>query len=263
MSNAPSLQPKVSVVVLNYNGLQWLQRCFESLQAKTIFPNIEVIMTDNNSTDGSDGFAKAWFERTAKGPLVQNGANLGYCQANNNGAAVATGKYLLFLNNDTWLEPDCLEKLYNEAEETGADSAAPLVLNYDNDSFQGIGSPGIDLFGMPTYLPPLAGRSEIFAAAGCSLFVRADTFRRVGGFDGTLFIYAEETDLAWRVWTSGGKVVTALSARVHHRGAAVVNPRRPPSTLRRARETPSGSHKRGHKGVEKFRQTVKKNSARR
>ena len=114
MSQFHAVPPKISVVILNYNGREWLARCFESLEQQTIFSEIEVIVTDNASSDGSDRFAGEWFKRLGRGRLVQNGANLWYCGANNNGAAVATGEFLLFLNNDTWLEPDCLEKLYEE-----------------------------------------------------------------------------------------------------------------------------------------------------
>src|SRR6266566_5424673 len=122
MTNPDTIQPKISVVVLNYNGRQWLARCFDSLERQTIFHQIEVVLTDNNSTDGSDKFAEEWLARTgAKGRVVQNGTNLFYCGANNNGVARAVGEFLLFLNNDTWLEPDCLEKLYNETVKVGAD----------------------------------------------------------------------------------------------------------------------------------------------
>lgn len=123
-SAAPSL--KVSVVVLNYNGMVWLPRCFESLEKQTIFKEIEVILTDNKSADDSVKFTNDWLAKSgAKGRVVQNGANLYYCGANNNGAAVASGEFLLFLNNDTWLEPDCLEKLYDETLKAGAHCAAP------------------------------------------------------------------------------------------------------------------------------------------
>ena len=215
---------KISVVVLNYNGQAWLPRCFESLERQTIFSEIEVIVTDNASADGSDIFAAEWLRRTGRGRVVQNGANLWYCGANNNGAAVATGKYLLFLNNDTWLEPDCLEKLYDEVEAAGADAATPLVLNYDDDTFQNCGGTGFDWFGLILPKEPVKKTEEIFAACGCSLLVRTDLFRKIGGFPPELLIYADETDLSWRVWIAGGKVVAVPSSRLHHRGAAVVNP---------------------------------------
>ncbi|MEI9959685.1 MAG: glycosyltransferase family 2 protein [Limisphaerales bacterium] len=223
---SPSTQkPRVSVVVLNYNGLQWLPRCFDSLAAQTIFPEIEIILTDNNSADDSVKFTNEWLGRTgAKGCVVQNGKNLFYCGANNNGAATATGEFLLFLNNDTWLEPACLQNLYLETVKAGADGAAPLVQNYEDDTFQGGGDVGLDLFGCVNQGLPASQVQPTFAAPGMSLLIRADTFRKIGGFAPELLIYADETDLSWRVWISGGKIVSVPTARVHHRGAAVVNP---------------------------------------
>ena len=224
MSQTRASRPKISVVILNYNGQEWLARCFESLESQTIFADMEVIVSDNKSADGSDQFAAAWLERTGKGRVVQNGANLYYCGANNNGAAVATGEFLLFLNNDTWLERDCLENLYQETVRAGADGAAPAVFDYDDNTFQTGGESGIDFFGIPTAGPPVTRATETFASPGCSLFVRTETFHKIGGFPPELLIYADETDLSWRVWISGGKIVCVPTARLHHRGAAVVNP---------------------------------------
>lgn len=216
--------PKISVVILNYNGQEWLAKCFASLESQTIFADLEVIFSDNKSSDGSDQFAAAWLEKTGRGRVVQNGANLYYCGANNNGAAAATGEFLLFLNNDTWLESDCLEKLYDETVKAGADAAAPMVLDYATNNYQGGGESGIDWFGIPTGGPPATRVAETFASPGCSLLVSTQTFRKIGGFPAELLIYADETDIAWRVWIAGGKIVCVPGAKVHHRGAAVVNP---------------------------------------
>ncbi|HXR03455.1 MAG TPA: glycosyltransferase family 2 protein [Verrucomicrobiae bacterium] len=224
MSQSHAVQPKISVIILNYNGREWLPRCFESLERQTIFSDIEVILTDNHSADGSDELAAAWLAKTGKGRVVQNGANLFYCGANNNGAAAATGEFLLFLNNDTWLEPDCLEKLAAETAGARADCAAPAVFDYDDNTFQSGGDVGLDLFGLPTLMAPAWRTQETFAAPGCSLLIKTELFRKIGGFPPELLIYADETDLSWRVWIAGGKVVAVPSARLHHRGAAVVNP---------------------------------------
>lgn len=217
--------PRVSVVVVNYNGLQWLPRCFESLGQQTIFSQIEVILTDNNSSDNSARFTNDWLARTsAKGCVVQNRENLFYCGANNNGAAAATGEFLLFLNNDTWLEPDCLEKLYQEVTRNRADGGAPLVMDYDDEAYQSGGDTGIDLFGATVGGPPASHTQPTFAAPGCGLFVRTELFHKIGGFAPELFGYCDEADLAWRVWIAGGKILSVPSARLHHRGAAAVNP---------------------------------------
>jgi len=225
MTNAPLPPPRISIVLLNYNGRQWLDRCFQSLERQTIFREIELILTDNNSADDSVALTQAWLARSgARGQVVQNGANLWYCGANNNGAAVATGQFVLFLNNDTWLEPDCLEKLFQETTQAGADGAAPLVLNYDDDTYQGGGDSGLDWFGIAVGGPPFKHVTPTFASPGCSLLVRTELFKKIGGFPPELLIYADETDLSWRVWIAGGKLVSVPTSRVHHRGAAVANP---------------------------------------
>jgi len=217
-------KPKISVIVLNYNGQPWLQRCFSSIQAQTIVSEIELIIADNASRDGSDLMARQLIESSDKARFIPYSDNLGFCEGNNRAAELATGKYLFFLNNDTWLEPDCLEKLFAEVEAAGADAATPMVLDYDDNSFQNVGAAGLDWFGLTAHLKPLTETREIFAACGCSYLIRAEIFRKIGGFDAALFAYAEETDLSWRVWIAGGKIVGVPSARLHHRGAAQVNP---------------------------------------
>ena len=68
--------PTVSVIVLNYNGKLWIERCLQSLQSQTIFDQLEIIVTDNKSNDGSDELAAQWFARNPKGFLLQNSTNL-------------------------------------------------------------------------------------------------------------------------------------------------------------------------------------------
>ena len=223
--SAPALvPPKISVVILNYNGAVWLQRCFDSLRAQTIFPAIEVIVADNASADGSDKFAEEVLRTWSNGLFIQNGGNLGFSEGNNRGAARATGQFLFFLNNDTWLEPDCLEQLYNAAVVHQADGGMPVVLDYPDDHFQSLGASGFDWFGIPNDQPPTSAPVELFAAAGCSILVRSEMFRRVGGFDAAHFLYAEETDLSWRILIAGGRLFGVPAARMHHRGGVAVNP---------------------------------------
>jgi GT2 family glycosyltransferase len=215
---------KISVVILNYNGKAWFPRCLESIEKQTIFPEIEIIVVDNASRDDSCDIVERWLEKNRRGRLIRNSTNLYFCGGNNVGAKAACGEFILFLNFDLWLEPDCLERLYDETVAAGADSATPLVLNYEDDSFQNCGSPGLDLFGMTTHRGPAQSTTEVFVACGCSLLIRNSLFHQIGGFPEEHLMYAEETDLCWRVWIAGGKVVTVPAARLHHRGAVSVNP---------------------------------------
>ena len=79
-SNPP---PRVSVIVLNYNGARWLARCLESLRAQTIFDQIEVVLADNVSSDGSERLGKQIIASWPRGVFVQHSQNLGYCEGNN------------------------------------------------------------------------------------------------------------------------------------------------------------------------------------
>ena len=216
--------PRVSIVVLNYNGVEWLPKCFASLQAQTIVEQMEVIMVDNCSTDASVPTARALFADFPMACIVRNQSNLGFCEGNNVGARAAQGRYVFFLNNDTWLERDCMELLLDGTEQAGAVAATPYVLNYPDNTFQDFGFYGFDIFGLPSSSVPVTATREIFIPGGCSYLIRKDVFMQVGQFDGEYFIYSDDTDLSWRVWIAGYRIAGIYPAKVHHRGAAGVNP---------------------------------------
>jgi len=218
-------QPLISVIVLNYNGANWLELCLTSLRNQTIFDKIEIIVADNASPDGSTGLAEAIMENWPNGRTTMLGNNFGYSEGNNRAARVARGRYLFFLNNDSWLESGCLEQLLAEIESSGAAVAAPFVMNYLDETPQRDASrKGFDIFGLlcsPAISPE---RQEVFVAGGCALLIEAEWFQKLGGFDPTFFMYADEHDFCWRAWQAGAKVILAASARAHHRSAASVNP---------------------------------------
>jgi GT2 family glycosyltransferase len=216
--------PLLSVIVLNFNGARWLERCLRSLREQTVFKRLEVIVADNLSSDGSDRLAQRLMEGWPQGRFIQHGQNLGYCEGNNRAAKAAGGRYLFFLNNDAWLEPACLERLLAETESTGAAVATPLILNYDDDSFQSLGAFGFDLFGLASTRAESAGTREVLMPEGCSYLIERKLFEDLGRFDPEFFMFADEFDLSWRVWISGRRAMGVPAARLHHRGAAQVNP---------------------------------------
>lgn len=216
--------PIVSVIVLNYNGAAWIERCLASLRSQTLRARMEVLVADNASADGSDHQAARLIEGWPEARLIQNGSNLGFAEGNNRPAAVARGYYLFFLNNDAWLEPDCLERLIAEVQNAGAAAATPAVLNYGDDSFQSLGAAGFDVFGLTSTRLAHAETREVLMPEGCSYLVERELFLALGGFDREFFMFAEEYDLSWRLWVAGRRSLAAPAARVHHRGAAEANP---------------------------------------
>jgi GT2 family glycosyltransferase len=218
------IRPLASVVVLNRNGAGWLPKCFASIKSQTIIGQIETILVDNDSSDDSVAVGRKWLECFPSAAIVRNPIGLGYCGGNNNGTRAVRGKYALYINNDAWMEPDCMEKLVAELERTGAAAASPWVLNYADNSHQDIGFFGFDIFGLPSPSKPITKSQEIFISGGCSYFIEVEVFKKIGMFDAEFFMYSDEVDLSWRVWIAGYKIVGIPEARVHHRGAAGVNP---------------------------------------
>lgn len=215
------------MVILNYNGAKWLPRCLESLRAQSCFDRIEVIVADNASPDGSEAIARQLLVGWNSGQVVQNGGNYGYCEGNNRGAQHAKGRYLLFLNNDTWMAPDCLERLIEGMDDARAGAGSPQILNYVDQQLQGYGRSGFDLSGyysnqwdegeVPT---------ELFIAPGCAYCIRRDLFWELGGFDPQFFMYVDETDLSWRVWIRGERVICVAGAKLFHWGAGATEAER-------------------------------------
>ena len=217
-------KPLVSVIVMNYNGAPWLKPCLQSLREQTLFEQIEVIVADNASPDRSELMAAQLMAGWPRASTLAFLTNVGYAAGNNRAAVRATGEYLFFLNNDIWLEADCLAKLVEQLRASKAQVAAPLVLEYGESAVQSAGENGFDIFGLMSGPADWQAAHEIFIASGPALLIEAEWFRKLGGFDDEFFMYAEEFDLCWRLWLAGGRAVLAPDARLHHRGAAAVNP---------------------------------------
>ena len=132
-------KPFVSIIIVNYNGKRFLKDCFSSLLDCTYFPNFEIIFVDNASSDESINLAKSFAEK-GNITIIENAENLGFGPANNVGFEKAIGEYVVFLNNDTIVEPEWLDVLISaiEKDET-VGLASPIVLNLDGRTIQSAG----------------------------------------------------------------------------------------------------------------------------
>ena len=206
--------PKVSVIVLNWNGKEHLQACLDSLRRQS-FSDFEVIMADNASTDGSQDFVRKNFPEVK---IFQNESNLGYTGANNASAQIAKGEYLFFLNNDTRVQQDCLKELILSLDSNPeVDICALKVMNFEGAQISTCGC-GIDFLGFIDLTPGY----KLFFADGSSFFIRKTAFEKLGGFDSKHFIFNEELDLCWRAWIFGYKVILNPKAMIYHKVGATV-----------------------------------------
>lgn len=207
-------EPKVSIVVLNYNGLDYLKKCLASIK-KQSYKNIEVVVTDNNSTDGS----REYVEKQKGVKINKNPDNFGYALANNLGAEQATGEFLFFLNNDTELYPDCIEQLV-ECYQPKSILSPSQVRPWKKDD-EGNAHIGMDVFGYP-YGVENPRKTRPFYADGAAIFVKREDFFEIGMFDPELFIFQEDIDFSWRAQMQGYSVLACWDAKLLHYGGATV-----------------------------------------
>ncbi len=211
----------VGVVIVNWNGRRYLEGCLAALP-----PDVEAVLVDNGSADGSVAFVR---ERFPAVRVIVNGRNLGFSAANNIGARAVRGIYLLFLNNDTVARPGALE-----------------ALRAAFDAHPGVGVVGARLEGPDgTPQPFSVGRvpslrsevrrvvstfsagaardgfdydrsAEVATVCGAALMVRRDVLDALGGWPEEYFAYAEDTDLCVRAQALGHRVWYESGARVVH-----------------------------------------------
>lgn len=207
-------RPTVTVIILNHNGMRYLNKCLESIRKGT-GQECEVIFVDNASTDGSVDYIRGAFPWVR---LVVNKANLGYAKANNEAAMIAQGEYIFFLNIDAWVEPNTVQELLKAAEMHGEVTAfAPAIMDYEGKTKLSLGM-GCDIFGYS--YPIFAGKT--FYVDGAALFIRRRIFQEVGAFDQRYFIFNEDVDLGWRLRLYGHRIATVAGARVYHKSGGVV-----------------------------------------
>jgi GT2 family glycosyltransferase len=223
-------EPRVSVVVVTYNALPWIERCLESVRGH------ETIVVDHGSTDGTLEIVR---ERFPEATLVEQ-ENKGLGGGSNAGMRLATGDYYLLLNSDAWALGDAVDRLAAFADEhRKAAVVGPRLLNPD-------GSLQRSVRGFPTlwrlateyfFLRKLAPRTRALNAfygarfahdrvreadflMGACLLVRREAADTVGLFDEDFFMFSEETDWCYRFRQAGWSVLFTPDAEFTHVGGA-------------------------------------------
>lgn len=221
------MRSRLTVLLVNYNQKDDITECVASLYASTYRP-AQIIVSDNGSTDGSLAVIRSQFPEVR---VMENGANIGFAEANNRAAIslVPEDDYLLLLNSDTVVPPGTLAKLMHCAEKTGFDILGPKICYHDR--------PGIVWFAGGFFDPERCtfyhrhqnmeddGVIEAVPCdfiTGCALLMKASLFIALSGFDGRFFMYCEDLDLCIRARrlakTIGCVSEPVIYHKIHDRG---------------------------------------------
>jgi len=214
----------VSILIVNWNGIKHLKKCFNSL-SKITYPNYEIILIDNASQDGSVEFVRKNYPQVR---VIQNKKNLGFAEANNIGYKEACGKYIFFLNNDTTIEPDCLTKLIEGIErDKNIGGIQPKILVMDEPKKLDCVGDFLTATGILQHYG-IGGNAnaeqynkvvEIFSMKGAAMLFKRGVLEEVGVFDKDFFAYFEETDLCHRVRLAGYKIFYYPDSLICHKGS--------------------------------------------
>lgn len=202
-------QPLVSIVMLAWNRKDEVEIGLREMRQLT-YPNLEMIVVDNGSTDGTAQMVYEKFPEVNVVRLHKNTGMTGY----NVGFATARGKYVIMLDDDSHLAPEAVETMVNLWEAGAEDNIGVMAFRVMNPH---LGSLVTHLWEERLCHAPPGREREITSFAACGAAVRRDVLDRVGYFDDDFFIYATEDDLAIRIWDAGYKIIYEPRCLSYHR----------------------------------------------
>jgi len=230
----------LAVVILNWNGTEWLQKFLPSVLQFSAEAGIYVI--DNHSTDESVEMLKRKFPEVK---IIVNDQNYGFAGGYNEGLKKIDAEYYCLLNSDVEVSPNwTLPVLELFKKEQSVAAIQPKILSFNNKryfEFAGAAGGMIDNLGYPYCRGRIFDdveedhgqyndEKEIFWASGCCLFIRSEDFWAQNGFDERFFAHQEEIDLCWRLINSGRKIFYTGKSEVFHVGGGTLNKQSPQKT---------------------------------
>lgn len=210
---------KASVIIPNWNGKSLLKICLLSLKKQT-FKDFEVVVVDNGSSDGSSEYVRKYFPDIK---LIELKANSGFAAAVNLGVKICVGEYIILINNDTFVEKDCIKFLVKTADQKEAGMIAAKMLKFRNPKVIDSAGDWIDRAGHAGNV----GQGEkdglefnkprsCFMVTGGGALIKRRVFESIGFFDENYFAYMEDVDFCLRAQMKGFKAWFEPRAVIRH-----------------------------------------------
>ncbi len=230
MMNQATDAPEVSIIIVNWNTRELLRGCLDSIAAETQVDH-EVIVVDNNSSDGSAAMIAEMFPNVR---LIANGCNRGFAAANNQGLAVARGRHVLLLNPDTEVLDAAIDRMLRwlaQNPEVGCvgcqvwETPERIQMTCFADPTpwnlflveSGLARALPSLFGGPDYRDwDRRSLRDVDVVSGMFMLIPRSVLDAVGALDENFFIYAEEADLCRRIREAGWRCAFAPKAQILH-----------------------------------------------
>ncbi len=223
------MKPKVSIVIVNFNGIPFVLDCLRSV-FMTTYENYEVILVDNASSDNSLQAIQNEFRDRTNLVVIDSKANLSYSGGNNLGISRSDGKYIMILNNDTIVEPNWLDGIVDHMEVNDDIAIAQCKLRFMDDPskldttgsyYSKLGFLVITGDGIPDKYCSSLPR-DVFSVKGAAMLIRRESLNVIGTFDSDFRALNEEADLCWRSWLCGYRVIFFPDSVVYHKGGATI-----------------------------------------
>lgn len=235
------MEPSVAVVILNWNGKQWLEKFLPSVVASN-YANLKIFVGDNASTDESIPFLKANFPTVN---ILINDQNYGFAGGYNKILSQIESDYFVLLNSDVEVPKDWIKPVIDlmQSDDKIAVAQPKIKWQEDKTKFEYAGAAGgfLDMYAYPfcrgrvfDKVEPDDGQYDknidIFWASGAAFFIKSSAWKLAGGLDEDLFAHMEEIDLCWRLKNLGYRIVCCTDAEVYHVGGGTLNSNNPYKT---------------------------------